>query len=42
MHGSLNIGHTDDGMNGYSPLTVREAGDKAALLGVSLTELLGL
>ena len=32
----------DDGMNGYSELTVREAGAVAADKGVSLAVLLGL
>lgn len=32
----------DDGMNGYSSLTVREAGEVAANKGVSLAVLLGL
>lgn len=32
----------NDGMNGYAELTVREAGELAARMGVSLSVLLGL
>lgn len=42
MGSGNNTHHAADCMNGYSMLSIREAGDKAELLGVSLSELLGL